>query len=100
VPRVTITIRDLFWVMFVVGFSLWSLRYRREILADKESCCDQARQAIAEAEEAEKKALAAAAKSDAAMRHHEQFVRKWNATFERLEQEARAMSAAPRTSSR
>ena len=25
------TIRDLFWIMFIVGFSLWTLNYRRQI---------------------------------------------------------------------
>ncbi len=48
------TIRDLCSVMFVVGFSLWTLKYRRQILAVQRTYLERATEEIALREQAER----------------------------------------------
>jgi hypothetical protein len=89
-PRLTFTLRDLFWIMFLVGFSLWSLNYRRQIVAEKQAYCDKLRIAIVDAEAAKVKAIEKHDEADAIVRYCRLFIRRLNEDFQRLDEESRS----------
>ena len=89
-PRFTFTTRDLFWIMFLVGFSLWSLKYRHEVRADARTEAKQLAIATAEAKKAQERAFVAEEKANRAAWQLKAALRRLKEEFRIAEEQSRS----------
>ena len=84
------TIRDLFWIMFVVGFSLWSLNWRWQVRSAQHTHELELKEEIARLKADRERAAAAEDYAIRTVRNSKAVIRQLNLEFNRLEARYRA----------
>lgn len=90
------SIRDLCWVMFVVGFSLWTLDYRRQIRSVQRAYLERTTEEIARRQHAERALEEAQYEAAEYSKRTAQVISELQVEVERLRRGEPAIARVPR----